>query len=141
MMALLSGALIAGAAPIPATSPSDTLVTIRTTSSTLQFDPSAISVKQGIRLRLRLVNDGTLPHNLVLVRDEADLDALAEAASHAGGDYLPPQRSRLIAWTALASPGQTVETTLTVPPPGEYPFVCFVSGHSLSMVGTLRSLR
>ena len=138
MITVLTLAVIVAGGGAP---PPDTTITIRTSSSTLQFDPARVSVKQGVRVRLRLVNEGTLPHNLVIVRDEADIDALAEAASKAGGDYLPLSlKSKLIAWTPLASPGQTVETVFVVPSPGEYPYVCFMSGHSMSMLGVLRSL-
>ncbi|MGH7710137.1 MAG: plastocyanin/azurin family copper-binding protein [Gemmatimonadaceae bacterium] len=46
-----------------------------------------------------------------------------------------------MAFTTLASPGQTVEVTLTVPPPGEYTYICLFPGHATSMFGTLRALR
>lgn len=49
-------------------------------------------------------------------------------------------RDRLIAWSKLASSGQTVEITFTVPPPGEYTFVCLFPGHYNMMLGTLRAL-
>jgi azurin len=121
---------------------SDTTITIRTVSSTLQFDQPKISVRQGTRVTLRLVNEGTLPHNLVIARSEDDLDSLAEAASKAGGDYVPlGMKEKMIAWTRLASSGETVEVTFIVPPPGEYPYVCLMSGHSMSMLGVLRSLK
>lgn len=120
----------------------DTTITIRATSSTLEFDPPAIALKQGTQVHLRFVNLGTLPHNFVLVRDEADIDALALAAMKQGGDYVPAAlKAKLIAWTTLASPGQTVEVSFTVPPPGSYTYVCLMSGHANSMLGTLRSLR
>jgi plastocyanin len=126
----------------PSDSPtSDTTVTIRATSSTLEFDPSMIALKQGTQVHLRFVNAGTLPHNFVLVRDEADIDALATAAMKQGGDYVPTAlKDRLIAWTPLTSPGQTVEVSFTVPPPGSYTYVCLMSGHANSMLGTFRSL-
>jgi azurin len=120
----------------------DTTMTIRTVSSTLQFDQPRISVRQGTRVTLRLVNEGTLPHNLVIAKADDDLDALAEAASKAGGDYVPlALKEKMIAWTKLASPGQTVEVTFIVPPAGEYPYACLMSGHSMSMLGVLRSLK
>lgn len=122
--------------------PPDTMITIRTVSSTLQFDRVRISARQGTRVTLRLVNEGTLPHNLVVAKNDDDLDALAEAASKAGGDYVPlALKEKMIAWTRLASPGQTVEVTFVMPLPGEYPYACLMSGHSMSMLGVLRSLR
>lgn len=120
----------------------DTTITIRANSSTLEFDPPAIAVKQGTRVRIRFINAGSLPHNIVFVKDEDDIDALAAAASKAGGDYVPiAEQGKMLAYSALASPGQTVELSFVVPPPGQYSYVCLMSGHANSMLGALRSLR
>jgi plastocyanin len=128
--------------PGPRQAPPDTTIVVRANSSTLEFDPPAIAAKAGARVRLRFVNSGTLPHNFVLVKDEDDIDALAAAASKAGGDYVPlTQKEKMIAYSTLASPGQTVELVFVVPPAGEYTYVCLLSGHSTSMLGTLRALR
>lgn len=120
----------------------DTTITIRTTGSNLEFSPSRISAKAGTRVRIRYVNDGTLPHNIVLVKDEGDIDMLGMAAFQASKtDYVPLQHEeRMIAHTELAVPGATVEMTFVVPPAGEYFFVCLYPGHYNMMVGTLRSL-
>lgn len=141
---MLMGAAATGrpAVRLPYRPATDTVITVHTVSSTLQFDTPRISVRQGTRLTVRLVNEGTLPHNLVVAKTDDDLDALAEAASKAGGDYVPlALKEKMIAWTKLASPGQTVEVTFVVPPPGEYPYACLMSGHSMSMLGVLRSLK
>lgn len=121
----------------------DTTITIRTTGSNLEFSPSRISAKAGSRVRIRYMNEGTLPHNIVLVKDEGDIDMLGMAAFQASKtDYVPVQHSeRMIAHTELAVPGTTVEMTFVVPPAGEYFFVCLYPGHYNMMVGTLRSLR
>jgi plastocyanin len=58
----------------------DTTITIRASSSTLEFTPTRVSAKAGTRVRIRFVNEGTLPHNLVVPRREDDIDALALAA-------------------------------------------------------------
>jgi azurin len=120
----------------------DTTITIRSSGTNLEFLPSRISAKQGIRVTVRYVNEGTLPHNLVVVKNEDDIDTLGRAAFEAGDtDYVPLQHeSLMIAHTALAAPGETVEVTFVVPPAGEYFFVCLYSGHYNMMVGTLRSL-
>lgn len=125
-----------------AQAPADTTITIRTNSSTLEFDPPTIAAKQGTRVRIRFVNAGTLPHNMVFVKNDDDIDGLAAAASKVGGDYVPvAQKDKMIAYSTLASPGQTVELTFVVPPAGVYTYVCLLSGHSNSMLGALRSLR
>jgi len=116
----------------------DTTITIKASGSTLEFQPSRISVKTGRRLRLRFVNEGTLPHNVAVPRSDDDLDAMAVAAYEAGETgYIPMgHKDKLLAYTSLASPGQAVEVTFVVPPPGEYTFVCLFPGHSNSMLGT-----
>jgi plastocyanin len=134
-----SDARAQGGAAAPAV---DTTITIRANSSSLEFDPPTIAAKNGTRVRIRFVNAGTLPHNIVLVRDDNDIDDLAAAAAKAGGDYVPlAQKAKMIAYSTLASPGQTVDVTFVVPPPGEYTYVCLMSGHANAMIGTLRSLR
>lgn len=146
LVAPVALAFLGGGAPArtsPAQASIDTTIVIRATGSSLAFEPERISAKHGKTVRIRFINDGTLPHNLVVVRDEADIDSLAAAAMRPSAvGYVPvSQAEKLIAYTALASPGETVEVTFVVPPPGEYTYVCLMSGHANSMLGTLRSLR
>jgi plastocyanin len=125
-----------------AQTPVDTTVVIKSTGPVLEFDPTSLFLKEGTRVRLRFVNDGTLPHNVVFVRDEDDIDPLAQAAMQEGGDYVPKDmKAKMVAFTKLASPGQTVETIFVVPPAGRYMYVCLMSGHANLMLGTLRSLK
>lgn len=120
----------------------DTTITIRTTGSDLEFVPSTIALRQGTRARIRYINNGAFPHNIAIVRAEADIDVLGVAAFKAASTgYVPmDEKERMFAWSELAEPGSTIEFTFVVPPPGEYPFVCLYSGHYNMMVGTLRSL-
>ena len=136
-MTLLSCFPIAAAAQAP-----DTTITIKASGSTLEFEPTDISVKSGKTVKLRFVNTGTLPHNFVLVKSEDDIDDLAMAAMQESGDYVPKEmKDKLLAWTKLASPGQTVEVTFTAPRPGLYTYVCLMSGHAAMMLGKLRAVR
>jgi uncharacterized cupredoxin-like copper-binding protein len=132
----------AGMPALSQDAPADQTITLRTQGSNLDFEPRQISAKAGTRLRLVYVNDGTLPHNWVLLENEDDLDAIGLASYQAeatGFVPIPEYADKLIAYTALASPGQTVEVTFVVPPPGEYLFACTVLGHYNVMIGTLRS--
>ncbi len=130
------------ATPSSAT-PVDTTIDIMAMGSTLAFETIEIAVKQGKRVRLRFMNHGTLPHNLVIAKTDADVDVLAEAAGAAyETGFVPVQmKDRMIGYTALASPGETVEFIFVVPPAGTYTYVCLISGHYNSMLGTLRSLK
>ena len=121
----------------------DTTIVIRSTGGELVFTPSQIAVKQGRRVRIRYVNDGTFPHNIVIVRKDDDIDAVGLAAFQAGSTgYVPmSEKARMIAWSPLAEPGQTVEFTFVAPAAGEYPFLCAYPGHYNMMLGTLKTLR
>jgi plastocyanin len=121
----------------------DTTITVRTVGSNLEFVPAEIAVKAGKRLRIRYVNEGTFPHNVVVVKTESDIDALGLAAFDAGSTgYVPLNMTeRMVAHSTLAEPGKTVEFTFVVPAAGQYPFVCLYSGHYNMMMGTLRSLQ
>ena len=153
LWALVAGTalLAAGAGPgdgsaIPAGTAgqgADTTITIRASGSTLEFTPTRVSAKAGTRLRLRFVNDGSLPHNVVVPKSDDDIDALALAAYQAGETgYVPTDlKAKLVGWTTLASPGETVEVSFVVPAAGEYTYVCLFPGHANSMLGTLRALR
>ena len=120
----------------------DTTIVIRASSGALEFVPAEIAVKQGTRVRIQFINAGILPHNIVFVRDDDDIDAMAAAAMREGGDYVPlAMKEKMLGYTRLASPAQTVEVIFVVPPPGQYTYVCLMSGHAGMMLGTLRSLR
>jgi uncharacterized cupredoxin-like copper-binding protein len=123
--------------------PADRTITIRTQGSNLDFEPREISAKAGTRLRLVYVNEGVLPHNFVLLHEEDDVDVVGPASAQSpdtGFVAVKEHGDKMIAYTALASPGQTVDVTFVVPPPGEYLFVCTVPGHYNVMIGTLRSV-
>jgi len=141
VVGVTAGARTEGALAI--TQGADTTITIRAASSTLEFTPTRVSAKAGTRVRIRFVNEGTLPHNLVVPRSEDDIDALVLAAYSAGETgYVPMDlKSKLVGWTTLASPGESVEVTFVVPAAGEYTYVCLFPGHSNSMLGTLRALK
>lgn len=121
----------------------DTTITIRASGSTLEFSPTRVSAKAGTRVRLRFINEGTLPHNVVVPKREDDIDALVLAAYQAAETgYVPlGMKEKLVGWTTLASPGESVETTFVVPAAGEYTYVCLFPGHSNSMLGTFRALK
>jgi len=145
----MAAALVLGAAApsahVDAQTPPkvDTTVVLKSSGSALEFLPARISVKNGLRVRVRYTNEGTLPHNIAFAKSEDDLDAIASAAYGAAATGFVPLefKDKLIAFSGLVSPGQTVELTFVVPPPGEYPFICVFPGHANMMNGTLRSLR
>lgn len=105
-----------------------------------------ITVSPGEEVRIVLTTRSEMPasamaHNWVLLTMEADGQTFANAAAQAkDNDYIPADMSdQVIAETALAAGGETVEVTFTAPEePGDYEFVCTFPGHYAGgMEGTL----
>ena len=112
----------------------------------MKYSLTNISAKRGEQLRVRLISKGTLPkiamaHNFVLLKAGANQIKFTEAAAQARAtDFIPPDmKDQVIANTALAGPGETVEVTFKVPAAaGSYPFICTFPGHfAAGMRGTL----
>lgn len=118
----------------------DTTIIVHANGTELAFDPPSIALKQGTRVKIRFSNMGTFAHNFVVVKDEQDIDELALRAMDAREHVPVSLKSKLVGYTNIAQPSQTVEMAFTVPAAGEYFYVCFVEGHAGVMLGKLRSL-
>ena len=112
----------------------------------MKFDKATIAAKRGEQLRVRLVAKGSMPkiamaHNFVLLKKEASQVKFVQASAAARAtDFVAPElKDQVIAATALAGAGETVEVTFKVPDvAGDYPYVCSFPGHfQAGMRGTL----
>lgn len=111
----------------------------------MKFSTTTIEAAAGESLRIVVRSQGAMPkvamaHNFVLLQPGTDAASFAnEGAMHRGADFIPPgMTDRVIAKTPMAGAGETVETTITAPGPGSYPFVCTFPGHAMAgMIGTL----
>lgn len=112
----------------------------------MKFDVTKIAVKPGEKVTIKLVTVSKLPaaamsHNFVLLKQSVDDKAFAMAgARHRDNDYIDPaKKNEIIAYTDLASGGETVEVTFTAPKKaGKYDYVCTFPGHYVSgMKGVL----
>lgn len=112
----------------------------------MKYSISTISAKPGETITIRLRSKGTIPkvamaHNVVVLKLGTDiLKLLKEGAPHRATDFIPPtMKDAVIAKTALAGPGETVQVTFKVPAKaGKYPFICTFAGHyQAGMKGTL----
>ena len=103
----------------------------------MKFNVATINAKPGEQLRIRLTAKGTMPkiamsHNVVVLKKEADPAAFATAAASARATEFIPAANKgdVIAHTALAGNGETVEVTFKVPTvAGSYPYLCTFPGH------------
>jgi azurin len=103
----------------------------------MKYNVATIAAKRGEQLRIKLTSKGVMPkiamsHNVVVLKKEADAAAFATAAASARAtDFIPAaKKGDVIAHTALAGPGETVEVVFKVPAvAGSYPFLCTFPGH------------
>ena len=112
----------------------------------MKYSVMSIPAKPGETLLIRLVSKGTLPkiamaHNVVVLKAGAKQIDFANAAAMASATgYIPPaMKDQVLAATAMAGPGETVEVKFTVPAAaGSYPYLCTFPGHfAAGMRGTI----
>jgi plastocyanin len=118
-----------------------TLVDIKTEGIELSYSLTEIRAKAGEILLIRYINESDMNHNIVLVREEADIRPVGIAALQAiSNDWIPEKEmDRIIAYSDLAHAGDTVEFSFKVPLPGTYPYICTYSAHWTQMQGRLIS--
>ncbi len=154
-LALPSAAHLAAQAPAPKAgaakgAPAKAAGGARTVEITggddMKFSVTEITAKPGETIRIQLKNVGTLPkmamaHNVVVLKPTTKLVEFNGAAAQARDtNFVPPaMKTEVVAATALAGPGETVDVTFKVPAAaGSYPFMCTFPGHfTAGMKGTL----
>ena len=114
-------------------------------SDMMKFNVASITARPGEQVTVRLKVVGKMPkmamsHNFVLLAASADAAAFANAAAMAGATgYIPAARKGdVLASTAMAGAGETVEVTFKAPATaGTYTFLCSFPGHfAAGMRGT-----
>lgn len=115
---------------------------IRSEGADLSYDITEIRAQAGSELTIKYLNTSTMPHNIVFVNSEGDINPVGVAALQAyENDYIPEnEMEKIFGNTSLAVPGDTVEVTITVPEEtGSYPYICTYPGHFTQMQGRLIS--
>ncbi|MCU0699906.1 MAG: azurin [Myxococcaceae bacterium] len=131
----------AAAAPAAA---GDVLEVTIVASDAMQYDKLEISAKAGQKIKLTLKHGGTLAknvmgHNFVLLKAGTDLAKFtAAAATSAATDYIPADKSDIIANTGLVGGGESTTIEFTAPAAGTYDYICSYPGHYAVMKGKLK---
>lgn len=143
----LTAAQTRGAKPAAGKTPAGEVRTVDVIGTDdMKYSVTTITAKRGETLRIRLMSRGTMPkvvmaHNVVVLKLGTNAGKFAtDGAPHRQTDFIPPaMASAVLAKTAFAGPGETVQVTFPVPQkPGSYPFVCTFPGHfQAGMKGTL----
>lgn len=112
----------------------------------MTFDVTEIVAKPGEKLTIRLttVTNYTprqMSHNWVLLKQTANVQAFVDASEKSSiSDFIAPKLvNQTIAYTSMASGGETVEVTFNAPDrPSKYMYICTFPGHFFAgMMGTL----
>ncbi len=103
----------------------------------MKFSVTSIEAEAGEEITIKLTTKSQIPksamaHNVVVIDKDANVDEVAMASMQArDNNYIAPNyKDQIVAATALAGGGETVEVTFTVPEePGNYEYICSFPGH------------
>jgi azurin len=117
-------------------------VSITVVPNLVKFDVTRFDVTVGSDVEISFSNPCVLPHNLVLVKPEAEgpLTAAVGAMGLEGMEkQFVPDVPGIVAATKLIQPGKKETLKFKAPEaPGEYPYVCTFPGHWFTMRGVMR---
>jgi len=122
-------------------------VTLTPVGNEMKYATTEITAKAGSRIRVVVNNTATqadMHHNFTLLNvpptDEKTIQEVGMAAIQMGeaGHWLPNLAS-IIAHTPIALPGEQTDVVFTVPPRGDYAYICTYNAHYTTMRGTLHS--
>ena len=122
--------------------PVDAELVVGADKNAMRYNVPRIEAPAGATVRLVMDNSVTtspaMIHNIVVVRDQPAVERVGRAAASVPDNI--PDDGAILAYTPLTRPGQRSAVVFTMPPPGEYPFLCTFPGHWATMQGTLVSM-
>ena len=132
LLAVLLGAV--GLATACTASQASTVQTVTITARDLSYAPSLVALRSNVPVRLTLVNEGVLEHDVTVPGLSA---GEAVAPSHGTGEHaMVPMTSDTVHVVASRAESATVEF---MPQRGSFEFYCAVPGHrEAGMRGTIR---
>lgn len=119
----------------------DQVLVIKPQAGFFRFEQAQLTAKAGSRLKIVFDNtasDGE--HTLALLRRQDAIEDVVAASFSAADSGFIPDHEAVFAVIPITPPGGTNELVIEVPPPGDYPFLCLLPGHSSTMRGVLRSV-
>ena len=119
----------------------DTIRITLNSNDKMQYDKSEINVFEGQTVILTLHHTGTMPvtamgHNFVLLTNGSSISKFSKLALKAkDNEYIPTDKSSIIAHTRLIGGGESDTITFQSPEKGSYDFFCSFPGHYAIMKG------
>lgn len=119
----------------------DVELVVTAQKNAMVWETTRIEAPAGATVRIVMDNSETtsrmMVHNVVVVPTAADAQRVGRAATATDGE--PVTDPAILAYTPLAGPGERTAVVFTMPPAGEYIFVCTYPGHYSQMQGVLVS--
>jgi uncharacterized cupredoxin-like copper-binding protein len=91
-------------------------------SDAMRFTPDSLAFKQGETVRLRIINDGKLPHEFVFGTQR-------EIDEHAQMMLRMPTMMHTDASSVRVAPGMSADIVWKFSQPGKFLYACLVPGH------------
>ena len=107
----------------------------------MRFDKTELRVKEGQTVRLTFEHVGKMAknvmgHNFVLLTQGTDINQFGqEAVKAADNDYIPQNKSQVIANTMMLGGGESTTIEFVAPKAGTYDYICSFPGHYAIMRG------
>lgn len=121
--------------------PVDYELVVEAVPNAIAYATVRIEAPAGSTVRLVIDNRETtaaaMHHNVVVLRDSSAVDRVGRAAA-GERDHIPDDPAILV-YTPMATPRERTAVVFTMPPPGEYLYICTYPGHYQLMQGTLVS--
>ena len=121
--------------------PVDAELVVPSVKNAMRYEVRRVQAPAGATVRLVMDNTTTtspaMVHNVVVLSDERAIERVGMAAASVADNV--PDDPAVRFHTPLTRPGQRSAVVFTMPPPGEYPFICTYPGHWATMQGTLVS--
>jgi azurin len=116
-------------------------VEVSSVGDSMAFDTTTLTLQAGHSVHLVFHNKAKMEmmtHDWFLAK-QGTCDAVALAGFQKGekAGYMDVSNKNLVAWTPVAHPGQTVETTFDAPEPGTWCAACSINGHWMAMKQTV----
>lgn len=127
--------------PVEDLSKQDTIKITLNSNDKMQFDQTELNVYAGQTVVLTLNHTGTMPaasmgHNFILLKPGTSMADFAKLAfDEKDNDYIPADKTNIIAHTDMIGGGESTTITFPAPEKGTYDFLCSFPGHYALMQG------
>ena len=106
------------------------------------YDKDKLQVKAGQKVKIEFVNNGVMPHNLIVLKSGGDTNKIGQMAMTLGAKgaelgYIPAS-DQILASIQLLNVKQSGELYFIAPnSPQKLPYVCTFPGHFMLMKGEI----